>query len=379
MATKIPASWMRGGSSKGVFFLDGDLPQNLMARESLLLRILGTHSSGLAQNDGIGGASSNASQVAIIKKSARTDCDVDYIFGAVPIYLTDQTMRIDWTRNCTNLTAAVASFAVSQGLAPATVGDTKVRIWQVNLGKRIDAYLPADLHADAQIRLEFLDPVDGYLLPTGSPKDWLAVPGLGRIEASFINMDRPIVFVRADPLGMHGREFLSKQKTLSKQPNKLARKKNQVDHLRAVCTHAAVAMGLAHDIREAAANPALLPVLCWLDKPAAYKTVAYGPLTGDDVPADAIDILAHHFSPAAEQTEFDGSISMGLGLAAAIPGTVANEMARTLPGIATRIGHALGILTVGAEVSQDGNLWRVEKIMITRSARCLMSGWAHLP
>ena len=182
-----------------------------------------------------------------------------------------------------------------------------------------------------------------------------------------MKVDNPIVFVRADALSLQGRQ------SLGKTPNKITNNKKQSNPLELVCLHAAVAMGLAHDIREAAAYPARLPTLCWLGKPAAYRTSQ-----GADIAADAMDILAYHFSVGGRATEFDGSRSMALGLAAAIPGTIANEIARTLPGIATRIGHAFGVLTVGADVSQDGNLWLAEKVTISRNARCLMSGWVHL-
>ena len=354
---------MQGGSSKGLFFLDNDLPQNLMAREALLLRILSNYGISQQQSDGSGGATSFSNQVAIVKASARPDCDIDYTFGAVAAPVTDQSMRIDWTNNCSHLTAAVGPFAVAQGLVPATDGYTKVRIWQVNLGKRIDAYVPAD----AEIRLDFIDPAEADLLPTSNLKDWLAIPSLGKIAATLMKVDSPIVFVRADALGLQGRQ------NLVKTPNKITNSKKQSKQLELVCVYAAVAMGLAHDIREAAAYPARLPTLCCLGKPAAYRT-----LQGADVAADAMDILAQHFSVEGRTFDFDGSRSMALGLAAAIPGTIANEIARTLPGIATRIGHDFGVLTVGADVNQDGNLWRAEKVTISRSARCLMSGWVHL-
>ena len=380
---------MRGGSSKGVFFLDSDLPQNLVAREAILLRVLGSYGTHSGQIDGLGGATLNTSQVAIVKISARPDCDIDYTFGAAPIESTGQPPRIDWTNNCSHLTAAVGAFAVAQALVPVTNGDTKVRIWQVNLGKRIDVYVPAvngtkitpvflasdkALDADARIRLEFLNPTDGEFLPTGRPKDWLSVPGLGKLEVTLAKLDRAIVFVRADALALNDLKMQLGHEAAVKTSNKKASDKKRTEQLKSICLHAAVAMGLAHDVKEASVNLACLPLLCWVGKPAAYKTLA-----GVDVAADAIDVLAHCYSVGASQVEFDRSGSMALSIAAAIPGTIANEIARTLPGIPTRIGAAVGILAVGADVHLEGKLWRADRVTISRSARCLMSGWVHVP
>lgn len=378
---------MRGGSSKGLFFLDADLPLNMQARESLLLRVMGSHLPHQQQIDGLGGASTNTSKIAIIKPSSRPDCDIDYTYGCAPISAGAAPLRIDWTGNCSNLTAAVGPFAITSGLVNPIEGYTKVRIWQVNLGQRIDAYVSVLQGAvqeqgafhehetainSAEIRLEFLEPADALLLPTGKPKDWLTVPGFGKLEATIIDAGGPIVFVRAEALRLTGREPI----------DKIMSNRRFVDQLDLLRGHAAVAMGVTQDARDLARNSspnhsnpnAQAPVLCWLGKPAAFRTQA-----GNDIASDAVDILAQFLPVGPLQQGFDGVGSIALAMAAAIPGTIANEIARTLPGIPTRVGHPSGTLTIGAEVSQNGFVWRADKASLSRSARCLMTGWVQIP
>ena len=379
MSTKIPASWMRGGSSKGLFFLDTDLPLNLAAREALLLRVMGSHVPHQKQIDGLGGASVNTSKIGIIKASMRSDCDIEFTYGSAALAVNASAARIDWTGNCSNLTAAVGPFAVTSGLVKAQEGYTKVRIWQVNLGQKIDAYVPTanglvietgsfQEHETAlncaEIRLEFLEPSDALLLPTGQAKDWLTVPGFGKIEVTIIDAGGPIVFVRAEALRLTGREPIEK----------IISNRRQADQLELIRGHAAVAMGIAHDPRETISHPALVPVLCWLGKPASFRTQA-----GLDISADAVDVIAQFFAVGPLEHGFDGVGSIALAMACAIPGTIANEIARTLPGIPTRVGHPAGLLTIGAEVRQDHAVWHADKASLSRSARCLMSGSVHLP
>jgi 2-methylaconitate isomerase len=342
------------------------------------------------QIDGMGGASSNTSKVAIIKPSTRTDCDVDFIFGCVSI---NQAV-IDWSGNCGHLSAAVGAFAIQEGLINANQGLTKVRIWQVNLSKRIDAYVPTsqgqvleqgDFLEDGvsfkggEIRLEFLQPSADMqplqestlqaheyavqrLLPTGNTKDWLTIAGAGKIQVSLINAGHPTVFVRASAFGLKGNEL----------PDAIHRDKKLLDKLNAVRARAALAMGLEPDTREPTTSLTELPQLAWLASPMAYRTS-----NGRDVAPFEYDVLARVMSMGRVHPAFTDSGAIALGVAAALPGTIANEIARTLPGISTRIGHCAGCIAVGAEVSQQGVNWMVDKAIVSRSARRLMSGWVY--
>ncbi len=383
MSQSLAAAYMRGGTSKGVFFLDADLPPSLSAREAVLLRVVGSPDPYERHTDGMGGATSSTSKVVVIAPSKRPDCDVDYTFGAVAI----NQAKIDWSGNCGNLSAAVGPFAIHRGLVKAQEGVTKVRIWQVNLGKRIDAFVPVKggqvqehgtfqedgvAFGAAEIRLEFLQPAGGdnpqdrssLLLPTGNPVDLLSVPGVGKIEATLINAGNPTIFFLASALKLTGKEL---PELINKQPKLL----EQIEAIRA---HGAVAMGLAVNAREASSQRPATPKVAWLAKPIPFKTSA-----GKDLAAHDIDILARIMSMGQLHHAFTGTGSIALGVACALPGTLANKIARTLPGISTRIGHVSGCLAVGAELSEHRGVWSVDKAILSRSARRLMTGVVHLP
>jgi len=398
MSRRIAAVYMRGGTSKGVFFHVRDLPRSTRERDALLLRVVGSPDPYGRHTDGMGGATSSTSKVVLIGPSARDDCDVDYLFGAVSI----GEPLIDWSGNCGNLSAAVGPFAISEGLVAPVDGLTRVRIWQQNIGQRIDAFVPVR-HGEvleegafmedgvpfsgAEIRLEFLEPEAGRepghaaqadahseageaeadpvaLLPTGAPQDELPVPGLGRLRVTMITAGNPTVFVRADALGLNGREL----------PDDVNRKRKLLAQLEAIRAAAAVRMGLAESAAFASAHRPATPKVSWVARPAGYRTSA-----GLEVSADRIDVLARIVSMGKLHHAFTGTGSIALAAAAALPGTVVNEVARTLPGVPTRIGHVSGVLAVGAEVSRGPGGWRFDKAVLSRSARRLMRGWVHLP
>ncbi|MCL4747257.1 MAG: 2-methylaconitate cis-trans isomerase PrpF [Burkholderiaceae bacterium] len=379
---RVAAVYMRGGTSKGVLFHARDLPQGLRERERLLLRVIGSPDPYGRHTDGMGGASSSTSKVVIVTPSLRDDCDVDYLFGAVAI----GEPQIDWSGNCGNLSAAVGPFAISQGLVGAIDGVTRVRIWQANIGRRIDVYVPVRQgevieegvfmedgvpFPCAEVRLEFLEPVgeasagQAALLPTGSVQDELDVRGIGRLRATMITAGNPTVFVRAASIGLNAKE----------QPGAVDRDRKLLDRLEAIRAQAAVRMGLADTPEDASRNRPATPKLAWVARPASYRTSS-----GEEVSVERIDVLARIMSMGRLHHAFTGTGSIALAAAAALPGTIVNEVARTLLGVATRIGHASGTLAVGAEVARapDGN-WRVDKAVLSRSARRLMSGWVHVP
>ncbi len=378
---RIPAVYMRGGTSKGVFFLAEDLPSDPQARDRILMRVIGSPDRYGKQTDGMGGATSSTSKVVILAKSKRPDCDVDYLFGQVAI---DQPL-VDWSGNCGNLSAAVGPFAISMGLvgAPAD-GTATVRIWQANIKKKIVSHVPmtdgevqelGDFQLDgvafpaAEVELEFLDPADdegeaGATFPTRNHIDVLDVPGVGRIEATLINAGNPTVFVDAASLGLKGTEL---QGDVNGDKALLAR-------VEAVRAWGAVAMGDAATPEEATATRQHTPKLAFVAKPAGYTAS-----DGRPVEAGSIDLLARIFSMGVLHHAMTGTGAVAIAAAAAIPGTLVHRVASVGADGRVRFGHPSGTLKVGAEVRKDGNRWKVTKVLMSRSARRLMEGWVRVP
>ncbi|RYF28644.1 MAG: 2-methylaconitate cis-trans isomerase PrpF [Comamonadaceae bacterium] len=392
--TRIPATYLRGGTSKGVFFRLEDLPaparQPGPARDALLLRVIGSPDPYAKQIDGMGGATSSTSKAVILSRSTRAGHDVDYLFGQVSI---DQPL-VDWSGNCGNLSAAVGPFAIQAGLIDAARipadGLCTVRIWQANIGKTIVAHVPmaggavqesGDFALDgvafaaAEVALEFIDPADdggtdaggggGAMFPTGNVVDTLDVPGIGSLQATLINAGIPTVFVNAQALGYAGTEL---QDAINGDAQALAR-------LEALRAHAAVRMGLIGDVREAAARQHT-PKLAFVAPPADYTASSGKPVRAQD-----IDLLVRALSMGKLHHAMMGTAAVAIGTAAAIPGTLVHQAAgggasRT----AVRFGHPSGTLRVGAEaVQDDSGQWRVTKALMSRSARILMEGWVRVP
>ncbi|MDE2052465.1 MAG: 2-methylaconitate cis-trans isomerase PrpF, partial [Gammaproteobacteria bacterium] len=329
---RIPAVYMRGGTSKGVFFLAGDLPADRQARDRILLRVIGSPDPYGKQIDGMGGATSSTSKVVIISRSSRADCDVDYLFGQVAI----DAPFIDWSGNCGNLTAAVGPFAIAAGLLVAPADGTAVaRIWQANIGKKIIAHVPmrggevlesGDFHLDgvafsgAEVKLEFIDPAgedgesgagsgsgSGVTFPTGREIDLLALPGLGTLEATLINAGNPTIFIDAVSLGLEGTEL---QQDVNGRKELLALAE-------AVRSRGAVAMGLAATPEEATAKRPHTPKLAFVAKPAGYTAS-----DGKRIDAESIDLLTRVFSMGKLHHAMTGTGAVAIAAAAAIPGTV---------------------------------------------------------
>ncbi|MGN7876237.1 2-methylaconitate cis-trans isomerase PrpF [Roseateles sp. 22389] len=398
-ALKIPAVYLRGGTSKGVFFRLEDLPADCRrpgaARDRLLLRVIGSPDPYGKQIDGLGGASSSTSKVVIVSRSARPGHDVDYLFGQVAI---DRAL-VDWSGNCGNLSAAVGPFAIEAGLVDAAAlprdGRATVRIWQANIGKTIVAQVPmqdgqvlerGDFELDgvtfpgAEIELAFLDPGDdggdeganageggGALFPTGQVVDELALPEAlvpgGRLRATLINAGIPTAFVEARALGYEGTEL---QDAINGDAAALAR-------LETIRAHAALRMGLIRTLEEARTRQHT-PKLVFVAPPAAYRASS-----GKAVAAGDIDLLVRALSMGKLHHAMMGTAAVAIGAAAAIPGTLVCEAAGGAPRAAVRFGHPSGTLRVGAEAVLDGGQWRVTRAVMSRSARILMEGAVRVP
>ncbi|AXA65350.1 2-methylaconitate cis-trans isomerase PrpF [Pseudomonas oryzihabitans] len=375
---RIPAVYMRGGSSKGVFFHARDLPPAGPARDALLLRVIGSPDPYGKQIDGLGGATSSTSKVVVIAPSSRPDCDVDYLFGAPAI----EAPVIDWSGNCGNLSAAVGPFAISEGLVQAPPeGLARVRIWQANLGKRILAHVPmangevqeeGDFRFDgvafpaAEVVLDFLDPTgtDGSVLPTGRAVDELDVPGLGRLPATLLNAGNPTLFVRAETLGLSDTET---QAQVNGDTALLVR-------LEALRAAGAVAMGLAATAAQATAERPHTPKLCLIAAPQTYRVAG-----GKQVQAEELDVIARMISMGKLHHAIPGTGAIAVAVAAALPGTLVHALTGDLGGRQVRIGHTAGTVAVGAEAREVAGVWQVEKASLSRSARRLMEGWVWVP
>ncbi|HWP18290.1 MAG TPA: 2-methylaconitate cis-trans isomerase PrpF [Burkholderiaceae bacterium] len=385
---RIPATYMRGGTSKGVFFRLQDLPPSCQvpgeARDKLLLRVIGSPDPYGKQIDGMGGATSSTSKAVIVSKSARPDHDVDYLFGQVSI---DQPF-VDWSGNCGNLSSAVGPFAIAAGLIdPARVprdGMCTVRIWQANIGKTIVAHVPVtggavqetgDFELDgvtfpaAEVQLEFVDPAaeeegaGGAMFPTGRLVDDLEVPGVGMLKATMINAGIPTIFVNAADIGYTGTEL---QDAINGDPNALA----MFETIRA---HGALRMGLIRHLDEAAKRQHT-PKIAFVAPPKDYVASS-----GKAVQADQIDLLVRALSMGKLHHAMMGTAAVAIATAAAIPGTLVNLAAGGGPREAVRFGHPSGTLRVGAQARQVDGDWKVTKAVMSRSARVLMEGWVRVP
>ena len=381
---KIPATYMRGGTSKGVFFNLGDLPEAARvpggARDRLLLRVIGSPDPYGKHTDGMGGATSSTSKTVILARSEEPDHDVDYLFGQVSI---DKPF-VDWSGNCGNLTAAVGSFAIASGLVdprriPAN-GTAVVRIWQKNIGKTIVAHVPitdgavqetGDFELDgvtfpaAEVQIEFMSPVDATeaMFPTGNLVDELAVPGVGTLAATMINAGIPTIFLNARDLGYSGTEL---QEAINGDDEALSR-------FESIRAHGAVRMGLIGDVVEAAGRQHT-PKVAFVSRPQDYVASS-----GKRIAAADIDLNVRALSMGKLHHAMMGTAAVAIGTAAAIPGTLVNQAAGGGDHKSVTFGHPSGTLKVGAQASLRDGEWTVEKVIMSRSARVLMEGWVRIP
>ena len=385
---KVPATYIRGGTSKGVFFHLQDLPKAAQvpgaARDALLLRVIGSPDPYGKQTDGMGAATSSTSKTVILSKSTRPDHDIDYLFGQVSI---DKPF-VDWSGNCGNLTSAVGPYGISNGLVDAARipqnGIATIRIWQANIGKTIIAHVPmtdgavqetGDFELDgvtfpaAEVQLEFMDPAadeddgGGAMFPTGNLVDDLEVPGVGTFKATMINAGIPTIFVNAADIGYKGTEL---QDDINSDPKALA----MFETIRA---YGAVRMGLIKHIDEAATRQHT-PKVAFVAKPADYVASS-----GKTISAKDTNVLVRAMSMGKLHHAMMGTAAVAIGTAAAIPGTLVNLAAGGGDLQAVRFGHPSGTLRVGAQATQVKGEWTVTKAIMSRSARVLMEGWVRVP
>lgn len=384
---RVPATYMRGGTSKGVFFRLEDLPASCRqpgaARDRLFMRVIGSPDPYAAHIDGMGGATSSTSKCVILSRSERPEHDVEYLYGQISI---DKAF-VDWSGNCGNLSTAAGAFAIHAGLVdPARIpqnGTCVVRIWQANIGKTIIAHVPVtdgqvqelgDFELDgvtfpaAEIVLEFMDPSDdgeagSSMFPTGNLVDELDVPGIGALQATMISAGIPTVFVRAEDIGYTGTEL---REAINGNPEALAR-------FEAIRIAGALRMGLISRPEEAATRQHT-PKIAFVAPPTSYAASS-----GKAIEAEQVDLLVRALSMGKLHHAMMGTCAVAIGTAAAIPGTLVNQAAGGGERTSVVFGHPSGTLRVGAEAKQVDGQWQVTKAIMSRSARILMEGWVRVP
>lgn len=383
---RIPAIYLRGGTSKGTFFRLQDLPASTQvpgaARDRLFQRVVGSPDPYAAHIDGMGGATSSTSKCVILATSARPDHDVDYLYGQVSI---DKSF-VDWSGNCGNLSAAVGPCAIAMGLVDVARipqdGVAVIRIWQANIQKTIIAHVPitagqvqetGDFELDgvtfpaAEIAVEFMDPAEegdgGAMFPTGNLVDDLEVPGVGTFKATMINAGIPTVFVNAADIGYTGKEL---REAINTDPAALAR-------FEAMRVAGALRMGLIKDPAEAATRQHT-PKIAFVAPPQDYQASS-----GKSIAANDVDLLVRALSMGKLHHAMMGTAAVAIGTAAAVPGTLVNLAAGGGDRTSVRFGHPSGTLRVGAEAAQVNGEWQVKKAIMSRSARILMEGWVRVP
>lgn len=381
---KVPATYMRGGTSKGVFFNLEDLPSEAQvageARDKLLLRVIGSPDPYGKQIDGMGGATSSTSKTVIVSRSSRDDHDVDYLFGQVSI---DKPF-VDWSGNCGNLSAAIGPFAIHAGLIPQgripENGIVTVRVWQVNIGKTILVHVPivngfvqetGEFELDgvtfpaAEIQVDFVDPADGEgsMFPTGNLVDDLVVPDVGTFNATFINAGIPTIFIDAESIGYQGTEL---QDQINNDDAALA----MFESIRA---HGALKMGLISELEEAQTRQHT-PKIAFVSKPKSYQSSS-----GKAVNESEIDVLVRALSMGKLHHAMMGTAAVAIASAACVPGTLVNLAAGGGEKESVTFGHPSGTLKVGAQAKQTEQGWVVQKAIMSRSARILMEGFVRVP
>ncbi|MDZ7651519.1 MAG: PrpF domain-containing protein [Burkholderiaceae bacterium] len=375
-SVRLPAVFMRGGTSKALMFRRADLPAIRGEWDALLLAAMGSPDPQGRQLNGMGGGLSSVSKVCVIGPPSRPDADVDYTFAQVLI----TEARVDYAGNCGNMSSAVGPFAYDEGLTrptPNAAGEVTLRIHNTNTGKLIASTfrvadsrsvehgslaIPGVAGTGSPIRLDFLDPggaITGKLLPTGRVVDVFDVPGAGRIAASCVDAANACVFVRAADLGLAGTE----------SPQAIEADRALMDRLLALRAQASVAMGIARDLETARAK-VTTPSIGIVAPPAPWTTLA-----GDAMPADACDLAVRMISSNQPHRALPLTASVCIAVAAQLEGTLVHAATRRgADANALRLGMPSGVLTVAAEVERRGSEWHAVRGAFYRTARRLFEG-----
>lgn len=396
----VPATYMRGGTSKGTFFKLSDLPERCQVagspRDNFLLRVIGSPDPYGKQIDGLGNGSSSTSKTVILSASDKSDHDVNYLFGQVNI----AKPMIDWAGNCGNLTAAVGACAINMGIVDAdkvsssidvdaVSGICEVRIWQENISKTIIAHVPVYKDADskvqvqetgdfeldgvtfpaAEVKIEFIDPVDSSsdMFPTNNLVDDFDVSGCGldkdSVKATFISAGIPTIFMKAEDLGFSGTEL---QGDINSNDELLAK----LEKIRAT---GGVAMGLFKDESEAQASQHI-PKIAWVAPAQSYTSSS-----GKEVNANDINLVVRAMSMGQLHHAMMGTAAVAIAAASTTQGTLVNEAAGGGELSEVRFGHPSGTLLVGGKTEQVDGRWQAKKVSMSRSARRIMVGEVFVP
>jgi len=380
MQSKVRAVVMRGGTSRGIFFWNDDLPVDAEARTQIILAAFGSPDQYGRQTDGLGGGTSLTSKVAIISRSTQPGIDLNFTFGQVGI---DKPL-IDMRGNCGNISSAVGPYALDEGLITCQEPLTRVRFLNTNTGKVTVAHVPSrngrfEPEGDyaipgvpgtgSKIVLDFLDPggaVTGKLFPTGRVRDVLEVPGVGEIEVSIVDAANPLVFCRCEDFGLSGQEL----------PDQVDTNQELLQRIEATRAAAGVAIGLAGSIEEATRSVPSVPKIAFVTRPRSYIQ-----LDGARRQASEIDLVARIMSMGRLHRAFALTGAICTTIAAGIAGTlvhdVVSDQARASGNV--RLGHPSGVLALEARMHKEGESWHVEKVSVARTARRLMEGYIYVP
>jgi 2-methylaconitate cis-trans-isomerase PrpF len=371
---KLPAVFMRGGTSKALMLHLRDLPADRSAWDAIFLTAMGSPDPHGRQLNGMGGGVSSLSKVCVLGPPSRPDADLDYTFAQVLV----TEARVDYSGNCGNMSSAVGPFAVEEGIVPAGDGERLVRIHNTNTKKIINSTfrvkdgravveggleIPGVAGTGAPVRLDFLEPggaVTGKLLPTGRPRDVLEIPGIGKVEASMVDAANPCVFLAAESLGLKGTEM----------PEDLDRNRAVLDRIATIRCHASVAMGIAKTLDEARAKS--MPQIGFVSAPQDAVT-----LSGEKLPASAADLTVRIISNGQPHRALPLTGSLCTAVAAGIEGTIPHQFARPSTSGTLRLAMPSGVLTVGGEVVREGNSWRAVRGSFYRTARRLFEGYVY--
>lgn len=368
---KYPCVYMRGGTSKAVFFHEKDLPEDKSLWDDIFLKVMGTPD--VKQIDGMGGTVSSTSKIAIIAPSDKPGVDVEYTFRQVDIVIP----RVDGSANCGNISSAVGPFAIDEGLVPAVEPITVVRVLNTNTNKIIEEHVRVEdghamVHGDeviqgvpgtgSRIDMYFEDPAGsktGKLFPTGQKKEVFDVPGYGPAEVTVLDCSNPMVFIKASDLGIKGSEL-----------TELNQNKDVMEHIERIRGMAAVKCGFVENWEDARTKSTSAPKVSIVSAPQDYIN-----MDGNEVKADTMDLCCRAISVGALHKAYPMTVAVGTGAAARIPGTIVNEIVKPAPDQdIIRLGHASGVTEV--DVKMDGE--KVIKGGVTRTARRIMDGWVYV-